>query len=439
MDCKIKNDAVVLNEDLEISFRRTIRVPDNKQTSNLRPDLGAFPLYPVSEYAKALPADMTRKGGLFLPMYQREAMWVNFNAKTPFAIKIYVGGINAISGEPALETMATKLRRATILSNTKTRHLLQDYIVVPDQKWLDGIATSAGNIKQFVAMPHGAGYSVEAQVTGQEVVGGLQFEITPSKEAMDYLGRKHWQGLLRLEFPRTWSGTVFVETLTGKKIQLGVEYSCTIDNLKTIVQDKEGIPPDQQRLFFVGKQMEDMRTLSDYHVMNGDTIFLIPRRRGGGGGPVASEQADSAQMGLAAGGQIKQVIKRDDYDSSKWIAALTTVFNVQILNTNAFQSVTGISAPPTPVTMDTYVRHGLPFFSLEEAPSGLAGELNSVKSVAEIDGKKEKDIHPETIAIIPRSAGTTVEIGLTNPGGPMLPFRTREHLEDEKGYSVVKF
>ncbi|RPJ56389.1 MAG: hypothetical protein EHM24_30470, partial [Acidobacteria bacterium] len=158
-----------------IQFQRTLRIPDDDQDYPLPPGLGAFPLRHVDDFAARLPAAWVERGGVMLPMYQSEAMWLNFSAgydeqrrvSYPFAVKIATGKINAVSGGTWTKGLHRRPR--------------QDYVVVPEQPWLDGYCVAKGIIRQFVAMPLGAGYTAEEQITGKAEHGGLQLIAFPMK------------------------------------------------------------------------------------------------------------------------------------------------------------------------------------------------------------------------------------------------------------------
>lgn len=158
---------------MSIEFQRTLRIPDDDGTYPLPPGLGRFPLRHVDDYSKTVPQRWIEHGGVMFPMYQSEAMWLNFNAKYisnretsyPFAIKVAAGKVNAVTGEPW----------------TNGPHKPQDYMVAPEQPWLDGYCVTKGTIRQFVAMPLGSGYSAEEQISGKAEHGGVQVVVYPMK------------------------------------------------------------------------------------------------------------------------------------------------------------------------------------------------------------------------------------------------------------------
>jgi hypothetical protein len=161
LQVKVAGDTIRIGRHFSVSFQRTLRIPEDGRTYPLPPGLGRFPIRRVADYAGRVPASWREHGGVFIPMYQREALWMSFDAADwrPNAVKIGIGKINAISGKPW---------------NEKLERRKEDYVVVPDQPWLDGINAGKGVVRQFVAMPLGMGYTVEGQLTGEEEFGGIQ-------------------------------------------------------------------------------------------------------------------------------------------------------------------------------------------------------------------------------------------------------------------------
>lgn len=149
-----------------VEFQRTLRIPDDNQEYALPPGLGRFPVEHVEDHAQRLPANWKHHGGVLLPMYQAEALWLNFSCPTdyPFALKIAAGKINAVTGEPWTNKLTDEP---------------QDYVVAPTQPWLDGFSIKNDLIRQFVAMPLGKGYTAEEQLTVSAEHGGIQIIAFP--------------------------------------------------------------------------------------------------------------------------------------------------------------------------------------------------------------------------------------------------------------------
>ena len=145
---RIKNNAIVFGKHgVEVRFMRTLRIPDDGKKYPLPPGFGSFPIKRVHDYLDRVPEEWRERGGVFLPMYQREAMWMNFSCPTwrPRALQVGIGKVCAVTGKKWTGSLSSKK---------------QNYLSLPKQPWLDGIATGHGTIRQIVAMPLGMGYTV---------------------------------------------------------------------------------------------------------------------------------------------------------------------------------------------------------------------------------------------------------------------------------------
>jgi hypothetical protein len=160
----VEDDRVRIGDRFAVRFQRTLRVPDDGRTYPLPPGLGPFALRRVEDFAGRVPESWLEEGGVILPMYQSEALWLEFHAAwwKPNAVKVGVGRVNALTGAAWDEGLQADP---------------QDYVVCPTQPWLDGIKMGDGRVRQFVAMPLGAGYTVEAQVRSGERFGGIQITV----------------------------------------------------------------------------------------------------------------------------------------------------------------------------------------------------------------------------------------------------------------------
>lgn len=151
---------------LSIVLNRTLRVPDDDKTYPLPAGLGRFPLRHVEDYEGTLPESWRERGGVIMPMYQSEAMWIQFIGSYPMAIKIATGKINAVTGSAWTDDLGAEP---------------QDYLTTPTQPWLDGFSTGSDQVRQFVASRLGDGQTAEEQLTGEAEFGGLQIIVYPLK------------------------------------------------------------------------------------------------------------------------------------------------------------------------------------------------------------------------------------------------------------------
>lgn len=164
---------------VDITFQRTLRVAETG-LNGLPPGLGMFPLRSVDSLGDRATPTMAERGGVVMPIYQREAMWLSFHANVPVAIQIATGLRCAVTGD--------KLDK-------RLRHRQQNFIVGTTQPWLDGFKTESGEVRQFVAARLGDGATVEEQLSDEAPVGGVQivvWELTDEALERWLATRRRW-------------------------------------------------------------------------------------------------------------------------------------------------------------------------------------------------------------------------------------------------------
>ncbi|EHK99710.1 hypothetical protein M7I_4388 [Glarea lozoyensis 74030] len=180
------------------------------------------------------------KGGVFIPIRQHEAMWIKFTSVQKFAVRVWVGGVNAVSGESKTPALSEPGLNQYIPKS-------QDYIVVPQQQWLNGIADEEGRVSQLVAPPVGSGYSIERQITGLNTAADIVFEIYPS-------------------FGDTANPRMLELLILGPPTptRLIAHEDTTIEEVKEMIRDIEGTLCDEQQLFSWQGVLEDGMPLMIY-------------------------------------------------------------------------------------------------------------------------------------------------------------------------------
>ncbi|KAI9771519.1 MAG: hypothetical protein M1840_002139 [Geoglossum simile] len=184
-------------------------------------------------------------------------------------------------------------------------------------------------------------------------------------------------------------------------------------DMKLACEVRTGIPFQQQCCIFASKKLEDDRPLKFYGIRGGTMIHLGMRLSGGGGPSIPK-----IEMVVAAGGLIHQSIEKDTHSPSKWRPNDTITVNLQIVNSQVFQAITGASPPESPIDASTYASLGLPFFKLyDESPLSISGAFDKVKSIGNIDGYWDHYEHLHIIEV--------------NPKGPKMEFRTLSDMMEQ--------
>jgi len=362
-------------------------------------------------------------------------MWLQFDGKNndPKACKIAIGKVNAITGKPWNQKIVKGEQ--------------QDYVVIPDQPWLDGINAGDGIIKQFVAMPLGGGYTVEAQVTGKEDTGGMQIIVYNSKTqpqpqpqqipkpqpqpipvqpqpypyphhptipphqpynhpppppamspfVMQPMQQMHQQQQLQ---PMPSMAPSVAPTMLNSAPIFGnaapAPSAASFDYFAAPMKESEPAPASnfsfaKQSAIMPRSSSSSMKQAQQQPQQQQAPIAAYPKPQVMPPSKPVRQEIEAKEMGLSAGGTMQQSIYADKYGADKWDENSYARIFVHIVNSKMYEQITGKAPPATPIDASAYTNFGYPWYTVydEGVPSVQAsGILSQVKTVSEIDKQK---------------------------------------------------
>ncbi|MGV9833940.1 hypothetical protein ACWDUL_07035 [Nocardia niigatensis] len=352
---RLDGNTVVLPGGVGVRFIRTLRLPE-QGTHPLPPGLGEFPVRRVADYADSVPEEWSRRGGVMLPMYLREAMWLSFSAKEPAALQIGVGKVCAVSGKPWSDRLARDP---------------QNYVVLPRQPWLDGINSGTGTIRQFVAVPLGLGATVEGQVTGEETHGGIQLQ----NFALNEVELARWRKAMEADRERVRA----------------ISYDGSAPSLTPLppgMPAPGGAPPTGHGAMPLSPAAQ------------GGTEHGLSRRR-------AAPRKQATAMGLGVGGTMRQEIYKDERPLADWATDASGRIFVHLVTPPDWRRITGEAAPPSPVDRKAYTDAGLPWFDYFDSDATDLAPADALTGVAPVGEWLGDDHEPW----LPPAAGQVHQLG----------------------------
>eukprot|EP00698_Gefionella_okellyi_P003174 TRINITY_DN12971_c0_g1_i1.p1 TRINITY_DN12971_c0_g1~~TRINITY_DN12971_c0_g1_i1.p1 ORF type:complete len:584 (+),score=147.53 TRINITY_DN12971_c0_g1_i1:58-1809(+) len=358
-----------------ISMHETVRVPDDGRTFPLPPSLNQFPVYRVSDYQNKLPTPITQQGGIFTAMYQDQAMWLKLNQTRAAAIKLSVGGINAITGRRSDEGEMPLQDDA---------HGGQNYYC-KEQPWVDGICTGDGkHVNQFVMTSSENMEGIDQQMGGSSV-NAFSIEVFPEVRndfmiAVHFPATELWTVYTKVDertpadynwqmgatMECTFQGELqdicvndlladgvpmekifplqvglpgiklLVKNLSGQTIEIhDVDPLTTIADVKVLISNAMNRKHIFTRLVHQGHELQDERRVDSYNIDDGAVLHQLARLPGGCG-------PENHQMVVGKGGLIAQTIDQDCRPLCYYHRAGAIRVPLCVLNAAACMEVTGL-------------------------------------------------------------------------------------------------